>query len=62
MHDWFRNLPIKWKLSVVSLATTGSALLAASVAFFVYDQLSFRRQYLNQAVSLANAVTCYEDW
>jgi len=56
MKYWFRDLPIKWKLTVVSLVVTSSVLLAASIAFFVYDQVSFRKQLLNQVASLAGVV------
>ena len=56
MNYWFRGLPIKWKLTVLSLISTVSVLRAAGVAFFVYDQASFRRQLLKQVASLAEIV------
>ncbi len=38
----FRNLPIERKLTVISLLTSGSALLLACAVLVTYDYLSFR--------------------
>ncbi len=40
---FLRNLPIKRKLTVIIMLTSGVALLLACIAFVVYDQVSFRR-------------------
>jgi len=43
MH-FFRNLPIKSKLTLISMLTSGAALLLACAAFVSYEQLAFRRE------------------
>ena len=40
---FLRNLPIKRKLTIISLLTIGAALLLACVAFVAYDLISFRK-------------------
>ncbi len=45
---------IKAKLILISMCTTATALLLASLAFVSYDYLSFREQQLNGMRTLAN--------
>jgi len=40
---FLRNLPIKRKLTVISLLTIGAALLLACIVFVAYDLISFRK-------------------
>jgi PAS domain S-box-containing protein len=40
---FLRNLPIKQKLTLIIMLTSGVALLLACVAFVAYDHVSFRR-------------------
>lgn len=56
MRKLFRNLPIRWKLTVVSAAGSGAALVVASGVFFAVDQVSFRMQMLRRITVLARVV------
>jgi len=38
-----RNIPIRRKLTIITMLTSGVALLLACVAFVVYEQVTFRR-------------------
>ena len=40
---FFHDLPIRRKLTAISLLTSGAALLLTCAAFIVYEQVSFRR-------------------
>src|SRR5688572_11856837 len=40
---FLRNLPIKRKLTVIIMLTSGVALLLACLAFVIYEQVTFRR-------------------
>jgi len=40
---FFKNVPIKRKLTVLTMLTSGVALLLACIAFVTYEQLTFRR-------------------
>ncbi len=53
----FRNMPIKWKLIVISLLTSGIALLVASVCFLTYDQFSFRESMRSKVQTLARVIS-----
>ena len=48
------HLSIKSKLILISMSTTATALLLASLAFVSYDYLNFREQQLNGMRTLAN--------
>jgi len=50
----FRNISIKSKLTTVILLTTSVALLLASTAFVVNDNLSFRRAMVKELMVLAD--------
>ena len=41
---FLHNLPLKRKLTIISLVTSGVALLLACAAFIGYEQVSFRRE------------------
>ena len=41
---WLRNLPIRRKLTLIVLVTSGVAVVFASAAFLTYDYLSYREQ------------------
>src|SRR5687768_10236997 len=38
-----RDIPIKRKLTIITMLTSGVALLLACIAFVTYEQVSFRR-------------------
>ncbi len=52
----FRDMPIKWKLIVITLVTSGTALLVASASFLTYDQVSFRRAMRGKVQTLARVI------
>ena len=41
---FLRRIPIKQKLTVIIMLTSGVALLLACIAFVSYDQVTFRRE------------------
>lgn len=50
------NLPIKRKLTAISLLTSGAALLLACSAFIVYEQLGFRRDMRRELAITAEII------
>lgn len=53
---WFRNLPIKQKISLVVLVSCTSAMLVASVILFAYQVFSFRQGFVHDMDSTAEMV------
>ncbi len=52
----FQNLPIRWKLTIVSAVACGASLLIASLVYFVVDYAVFRGQLANRGTVLARVV------
>ncbi|MEO6785330.1 MAG: methyl-accepting chemotaxis protein, partial [Chthoniobacteraceae bacterium] len=52
----FRELPIRRKMTVAVLGTTGIALVVACVAFIVYERLSFRDAMARNLTVLADVL------
>lgn len=52
----FRDIPIRWKLTLVSVATSAAVLLLASAGFFVFDLLSYRAHLLDRTRTLADVI------
>jgi signal transduction histidine kinase len=52
----FRDLPIKKKLNIVIIFTSGIILLLASVAFVITDVIDFRRHMITDLYTLADLV------
>jgi signal transduction histidine kinase/CheY-like chemotaxis protein len=52
----FQNLPIKWKLKLIIMLTSGIALLFASVAFMVKNIIASRQTIQNDLSSLAQVI------
>ncbi len=50
----FRDLPIRRKLAVAILGTTGAALLLACLSFVAYDQMTFRDALKDKVILLAD--------
>ncbi len=44
LERWLRNLPIRRKLTLIVLVTSGVAVVFASAAFLTYDYVSYRKQ------------------
>jgi len=54
MNRYFRNLPIKHKLMVLTMGISGIALLIACTAFAVYEQAVFHRNLARDSAILAH--------
>ncbi len=52
----FRHWPIKRKLTLVIMVTSGAALLLASVAIVTYDQITFRPATVQRLSTLAEII------
>ena len=52
----FRDLPIKRKMTIAVLGTSGIALILACVAFIVYERHSFRIAMVRNLTVLADGV------
>lgn len=52
----FRDIPIRRKLAVAIIGTTAASLIAACIAFIVYDYVTFRQTLAAKAVVLADLV------
>jgi signal transduction histidine kinase/ActR/RegA family two-component response regulator len=50
------DVPIRRKLTIVTVLTSGAAVLLVCVAFFAYEVAGFRRTALEQAATQANVV------
>jgi signal transduction histidine kinase/CheY-like chemotaxis protein len=51
-----RDLPIRRKLIVLLMLTSGTTLLLASMAFAVYDRMEYRRGVVNRLTVLAEVI------
>ena len=51
-----KNLSIKRKLTLVTMATSSAALLVACVLFVVYDHMTFRQTLLGEVSTMADIV------
>ena len=51
-----RNLPIRRKLTVIVMLTSGVALLLACVGFVTYEQLAFRQDMVSELITTAEMV------
>ena len=51
-----RNLPIKRKLNLISVLSSGVAILGASAAFVIYEQMAFRQESIATTQTLARMV------
>ncbi|HVU33763.1 MAG TPA: PAS domain S-box protein [Opitutaceae bacterium] len=49
----FRNLPIKRKLNLISVLSSAVAIVGASAAFVVYEQIAFRQESVATTQTLA---------
>ena len=52
----FRDLPIKRKMTIAVLGTTGIALILACIAFIVYERHSFRAATVRNLAVLADVL------
>jgi PAS domain S-box-containing protein len=52
--NFFRHLPIKRKLTIITLLTNGVALLVAGLALAAYEQLNLRHRLVNNLTTTAN--------
>ena len=48
LERWLRNLPIRRKLTLIVLVTSGVAVVFASAAFLTYDYVSYRKQMVSE--------------
>jgi len=53
VSEYYRNLPIKYKLRLLIMATVGCALILACAALLMYDQVSARESMRNDLDVLA---------
>ena len=53
---WFRDLPIARKLMMIGVVTSGSTVLAASLAFLAYDVVTSRERLVREVTLLADVV------
>ena len=56
VRNVLRNLSIKRKLTVVTMATSSAALLVACVLFAVYDHITFRQTLLSEVSTMTDIV------
>ena len=56
MRHWFRDLPIRRKLALTTLASSVIALVFAGVGVFTWDILQFRREIARDLTSLARTI------
>ncbi len=54
--DLLRNLPIKLKLTLITMLTSGTALLLACIAFVIYELIVFRTDMASNLMSMAKMV------
>src|SRR6266545_5854924 len=52
----FRNLPIKYKLTLLSVLASSSALILACVSFVIYDMQTFRAEMVQQLSTQAKII------
>lgn len=52
----FSNIPIRQKLTFISMVTSGAALLLASAGFLIYEQVAFKRSLLSDLASTAEMI------
>ena len=51
--SWFRNLPIKWKLTSIIMLTIMVALVSAFGAFIAYDALASKEEFKKGVIAIA---------
>jgi signal transduction histidine kinase/CheY-like chemotaxis protein len=56
MRHWFRDLPIRRKLSLITLASSVIALVFAGAGVFTWDILQFRREIARDLSALARTI------
>ncbi|MBI2820276.1 MAG: PAS domain S-box protein, partial [Acidobacteria bacterium] len=56
MYPNFRDLPIRRKLTRIMMATSGAALLAATIAFVAYDSIRSRSALSRSLAALAEVI------
>ena len=54
--QWFGNLPIKHKLTIMTMLSCGVALLLVAVAFVSYELIVFRTTLVNELTSTARSI------
>jgi PAS domain S-box-containing protein len=54
--NWFKNLPVKRKLTLVMVATCSAALLLSCTALAVYEYFDFRRTLVRDLTILADVL------
>jgi len=52
----FRNLSIRKKLTLIVMLTSSAALLTASLAFMIYDTITFRQRMVNDLTVVADGI------
>src|SRR2546421_2175992 len=52
----FRNISLKRKQTLIIMLTSGAALLLASIAFFSYEVIAFRREMVVNLSTLAQII------
>ena len=53
MRTFLRNAPIKRKLTILTMLTTGLALLLAGASFLIYEQVSFHTSMVTELITTA---------
>jgi signal transduction histidine kinase/ActR/RegA family two-component response regulator len=56
MRHWFRDLPIRRKLALMTLASSVIALVFAGVGVFAWDIVQFRREIARDLTTLARTI------
>jgi signal transduction histidine kinase/CheY-like chemotaxis protein len=56
LKERFRNLSIRHKLTAIAMAVTVASLLVASVAFVIYDVITFRQRMVDDLAVVADGV------
>jgi len=56
MRHWFRDLPIRRKLALMTLASSVIALVFAAVGIFTWDVIQYRREILRDLTAQARTV------
>jgi len=56
LRERFRNVSIRLKLTVIVMAVTVASLLVASVAFVIYDVITFRKRMTDDLALMADGI------
>ena len=56
MRDWFRDLPIRRKLALMTLASSVIALVFAAVGIFTWDVIQYRREIARDLTAQARTI------